>query len=229
MAQPDRPSVRLARNLALACGARVDGLDVLTACYEHMAEMVVDRGYTLTRRSDTAAAMCTAIDDGAPVLVASRLATPDDGEDAASSPGARRRRCHLLFFVDGDERTSVKWVRSLRERYADADAHLVVASAEGPTPFAKREMSSADDVEFWFVREFLLNPTRHALVPRHEQMRVDEVVALQRARCIADDQWPQLLATDIVARWHAFPKHSVVRIHREGFGVERGYYYRKVV
>ena len=204
---------RLGQLIADSFGGRVHGDDVLTRCHNMALEMLQDRGCTVVDACQTAQQLAARVDDCKPIL------RTDATE--ASSAGA------TLVFVDADERVSIKLMRTLCE--AHPHESILVVSVEGPTTFTKREMSDTHRVEFWLVRELLMNPTRHALVPRHTIMSDGQVQALCTARCIRPGQFPKLLRTDIICRWHRFPKDGVVRIERTGIAHEEGDYFRRVV
>ena len=202
---------KITQAIATSLGGRMDGRSILVQCYRNLLEMVEDRELRLVQSCQSAHALLAAVQNAEPVLVAG----DDDGG-------------FLHVYVDAEERTGVKFLRQLRDKHAEEDSLLIV-NVEGATPFTKKEVGDDPHVEFWMVRELLLNPTRHKLVPPHRLMPAAEVDALQSRRCIADHQWPVMYATDIVARWYKFPKGGIVHIERRGIGHEKGDYYRKVV
>ena len=208
--QKERPSERLEASVAKAMGGRVHGRKVLSTVYNMAFEMMQDRGMRIEGECASEDQLMRRVDAGEPVL---RAVGGKEGEET-------------LVVMDSDDRTGVKFVRSLRE--SNPDSALCVVSVEGATPFTKKEMAGCDHIEFWQVNEMLFNPTRHALVPRHEEVPEGEVEALQEERCVRPDQWPSILVTDIIVRWYRFRKGTLVRIRRTGVGHEAGDYFRKV-
>ena len=207
-----RPSDKLAAHVAQTLGGRLHGKQLLTMVHNVALEMMQDRGLRVVDTCASEEQLMRRIDECKPLLRATK------GDDAQAT---------TLVFLDAEERTGVRLVRTLCE--AHADATLCVINADGATPFTKREFAANSDVEFWQVHELLSNPTRHALVPKHVALTADEVAAMQEQRCILPHQWPTILASDILVRWHHFPKGTVVRIERKGLGSERDDYFRKVV
>lgn len=203
-----RPSEQLMANVVRVLGWRVRGAHLLSRVHYSAHDMMSDRGMRVIDACASEEHLLQRIDQGKPVLRA-------ESDDART-----------LVYVDPEERTGVKLVRTLCDQHADADICLIGVS--GPTPFAKREFAGNARVEFWLVSELLFNPTRHALVPKHTLLSNDEVRLVQWQRCILPDQWPTICAGDIIVRWHKFPKDGVVRVTRTGFGCEQGDFYRKV-
>ena len=217
-----RASVKLSDHVSQVLGGRLRGNEVLTMVHNTALQMMQDRGLVVTDACTHEEQLMRRIDDARPLFRAKRPVDGSDVDNDADSAGAL-----TLVFIDADERTGVKLVRTLRD--AHGEAALCVISADGVTPFAKREFAACSDVEFWQVGEMLFNPSRHELVPRHVALTRKEVDDMQRERCILPSQWPTILATDIIVRWYHFPKGAVVRIERTGLGHERGDYFRKVI
>ena len=175
--------------------------------------MMQDRGLSVVDTCKSERQLMSRIDDCKPIIRASASA------DAAAP-------MTTLVFIDADERTGVKLVRALREKYVDDS--LCIISAEGTTPFTKKEVAGCDNLEFWHVHEMLTNPTRHQLVPRHVALTEAEATHMQTQKCIKSHQWPLIPSSDIIVRWYRFRRGTVVRIERKGIGYERGDYFRKV-
>lgn len=204
-----RPSEKLAAHVAQSLGGRLHGRQLLSQVFNLLVEMMQDRGLVVVESCQTEDQLMRRIDETKPVLRAT-------AGDAAPT----------IVYIDADERTGIKLVRTLREEHTDAV--LCIVNADGATPFTKKEVGDCDRIEFWQVHELLTNPTRHALVPRHTALDADEVTRLQRERCILPHQWPAILATDMIVRWFRFRRGDVVRIERRGLAQEAGLYYRKV-
>ena len=211
-----RPSERLAGHIAQSLGGRLHGTEILTKCHNVALEMMEDRGLAIVAFCKSREELMRCIDETHPIL----RAAPRGGEEGAAR--------EVLVFVDSDERTGVKLLRTLRDAHDDAD--LCIVNVDGATPFVKREMGAcpSGSVEFWQVHELLFNPTKHALVPRHTRLSDAEVDELRREQCILETQFPAILATDVICRWYRFPKDAVLRIERSGLHHERGAYYRRV-
>ena len=211
-----RPSDRLVAHIAHSLGGRLHGAQILSRVYNTALEMMEDRGCTVIESCQSEDQLLTRIDEAKHVLRALHPTT----SEAAGPRGS------TLVFIDAEERTGIKLLRTLQEKHPDAS--LCIINADGPTPFTKKEVADSTTVEFWQVQELLINPTRHALVPRHAALSAKEVQALETDRCILHDQWPVIKAKDIIVRWYHFSRGTVVRIERTGMAHERGDYYRKV-
>ena len=201
-----RPSEKLSASVAQSVGGRMHGDAILARCYGMVHQMLEDRGITVVGQCNNTDILMQRIDDGKAVLT------------AQGSTGK------TMVFIDPEDRTGVKLVRTLLEH----DANLIIINIDGATPFTKREVSDVARIEFWQLRELLINPTRHALVPKHTALAEEEVEALHAERCMLPAQFPVLLSTDIIARWYRLRRGTVVKIDRKGLAHERGVYYRKV-
>ena len=70
-------------------------------------------------------------------------------------------------------------------------------------------------LEFFQVKELIVNITKHELVPKHELLEDEEVdKLLQRYRCRLS-QLPKILVTDPVAKYYGLRRGQVVRILRK--------------
>jgi len=169
---------------------------VLQTC----VEMVTDRGYVVERAS-------VGMD---PVLIAHH---PDEA-------GA----LHVRFQLD--EKVGVKLVRQMLGELAGRDVHrLLLVSADGPTPFTRKEVAEDGRIEFWTFARLLFNVTRFHIVPPHRLVGVDEAAALaKRYHVSGADEWPKMKRTDPVCRYYDFPVGRLVRIDRFFAGAVNTYY-----
>lgn len=198
-------------------GGRLSGLSVMRHLYTIVVQMLDDR-----KLVSDALRMPSAENDEE---ILRRIVHSEILLRARSAHGSDEET--LVLFCP-EERSGVKWVRQLSESYPGA--HFVIASAEGPTPFLKREASEKQlDVEWWLFSELLINPTRHTLVPSHTPLAPDEAKRLERELCVLPHQWPKIRSTDIIVRWLRIPVGTVVRCARSGLMPERALHYRKVV
>lgn len=200
-----RPSDKLVAHVAKSFGGRLHGSQIIFQVYNMAMQMMDDRGQTLTDSCASESELLRHIDETHPVL----------------------RTDATLIYIDAEERTGVKLLRTLLEK--NPDVGLCILTVDGPTPFTKREVSeSGVNVEFWQFSDLLINPTKHALVPRHTALSEEATICMQRERCILPHQWPAIQQSDIIVRWLRIPKGTVIRIERLGIAHERADFYRKV-
>lgn len=179
-----------------------DGRRLLDAILTTCEEMLADRGCAHVTRVEG-----EALDD----IVAGR--TPEKAVVTGVCDG-RRTRIHLCV-TEG--RVGIKFVRALQ---VDDDDELVVLSADGPTPFAKREGGAG--IQFLLLRGLLRNVTRHALVPWHEPVDASACPA-------SPSKLPRILTSDPVVQYYNWPPGTRLRIHRAFGGSEPIAYFRMVV
>ena len=220
------PSHKLLACISASLGGRLCGRSVLVRCYNNLYQMFEDRGMAISDVCASTDQLLRRIDATEPVL---RGVLTDDKTDDRTAEGNMKKTKTMttttLVYVDVEERTGVKFLRALREEHPDD--HVLIVNVDGPTPFTRKEMDEAV-VEFWQVRELIINPTRHHLVPKHTGLDAARAQELRARRCMLYHQFPVLMATDIIARWHRYPKGTIVEIQRRGLAHEEGLYYRKV-
>jgi DNA-directed RNA polymerase subunit H (RpoH/RPB5) len=99
--------------------------------------------------------------------------------------------------------------------------HVVVISPSGPTPFTRKEFERSN-VQFFLTRDMCYNPTRHALVPRHEVVRCPP-------EGVSREELPRLLSSDRIVQYYNWPIGTIVHIRRVFGGHEPVSYFRIVV
>lgn len=136
---------------------------------------------------------------------------------------------HVIFHVD-DDKVGIKVLRDLMDQIGrgEFDALLVV-SRDGPTPFTRRDIGNATNIEFFCFSELQIDLMKFAIVPRHTALTKDEIDEVKKRYHIDNnDKWPKLRRTDPVARYYNWEPGTVVRIDR-AWGSESTPYYRIVV
>jgi DNA-directed RNA polymerase I, II, and III subunit RPABC1 len=70
-------------------------------------------------------------------------------------------------------------------------------------------------LEYFQLRDLVVNITKHELVPEHQLLEAEEVAKLlQRYRCKVS-QLPKILVGDPVAKYYGLRRGSVVKITRK--------------
>ena len=188
---------------------RVSGDIVLRKVYGTCAEMLQDRGFCLKYTAATTDELLKSIERARPVMTAATDA------------------CKAFVYFDKEERTSVKFVRTLLE--AHNNDLLIIASVDGPTPFCRKEVSDSILCNFFTFKELTYNVSRHCLVPTHRLVPADE--ADEKMRLIYSalpEQLPVLLMEDPIRRYYNFTPGSLIEIKRTGIAQEECLYYRRV-
>lgn len=174
-----------------------DGADVLGRIVLTCEEMMQDRGCERVTRADN---LLGAVKAGAAVLRA-------------------RGGVDVNVYVHAEERVGVKAARAVLDECEEAGVTAVVVSAEGPTPFTRKECDGKP-VQFFEARSLCYNVTRHALVPKHERAEAPPGVAPRSL--------PKLPETDPVVQYYGWPPGTVVRVWRCFGGHEPIPYFRVV-
>ena len=217
MSPSTKPIATLVNHVSRTFGGRVDGERVLYGlCYRMLLEMMALRKREVIVKHDEPTFM-SLVDSGEPVL---RAESPENDPD----------QLPILVLIDTEERIGVKWLRSNLDKYGDKYG-LVAISVEGPTPFSRKEACASNArIEFFAVKELLINPMRHSVSPsKIESLDEEETRLVMAEHCMLFEHFPILLSTDIVCRWFNFRVGTVVRIERRGFGSEAGVHYRRIV
>ena len=199
--------------LSERCSAgRVDGNVILQSVYRTLAQMMQDRGFTLTNLCNDCTELCAEIKAGRPVLRAANSC--DTGPSEA------------FIYIDKEERSGIKTVRALVE--AHSDALLVIASIDGPTPFTRREIGDSPRVNFFLAKELIYNVTHHVLVPPHRKLTAEETETVLKRYAALVEQLPQMDLSDPVRKYYNWEVGDVIEICRRGMAQECCMYYRRV-
>jgi len=179
--------------------------DVLGRVAGTCLQMVLDRGF------DVVSSVSDVVDFSLPVVVGRK----GEGDTL-----------HVLFHPE--DKVGVKTVRSLFATLENGPVtRIVLVSAEGPTPFTRKEMGGDDRIECFQYKNLVVNPTRCSLVPPHSVVSPEERKELEEKYGVGEDgkAWPRIYHKDPVVRYYNWPAGSLVRIERS-VGGDKSTYYR---
>ena len=126
-----------------------------------------------------------------------------------------------------EEKLSVKTLRHLTSKYEGIG--MILVSLLGPTSFTKKEMAeNHPDIEIFLYQDFVVNPVRHSLVPRHTRLTKEEEEDLFRRFGRERNRYPKLPSTDVVSRYYNFRPGDVIGIKRQ-FGFQEPTIYYRIV
>ena len=140
----------------------------------------------------------------------------------------------IYVYFASDLKVPVKRMREYIQHLKECKVtHAIIVYAQQITPGAKAEIDKHTDldIETFTARELSQNPTRHHLVPKHEQLGGDaEVLKLLKEFHLQNkSQLPRLAEDDIIARYYHWQPGVVVKITRIlGNQQEPQFYYREV-
>ncbi|KAG6484486.1 hypothetical protein ZIOFF_053004 [Zingiber officinale] len=66
------------------------------------------------------------------------------------------------------------------------------------------------------ITELLVNITKHVLMPKHELLTTDEKQDLLKKYNVGESQFPRMLESDPVSRYHGLKKGQIVKVTYEG-------------
>lgn len=181
---------------------------MLSIIYRTAADMLADRGFSITASYSNTDELLEAVDKCKPVLV---------GTSSSQTS---------YVYIDKEERTGIKTARTLTENHSEA--LIVVVSMEGPTPFCRREVGDSLNFNFFLAKELIYNVTRHILVPPHRKMSEIEAKQMMDRYSALPEQLPVLLMHDPIRRYYNWAPGSIIEIKRAGMTQEQCNYYRKV-
>ena len=198
--------------LAQSCSAGyLTGDACLARCYEVLGEMLRYRGY-----ENVSFTCANSLElDGC---------METDGVVAVATEGSREDKA-VVFLAES--RVGVKSLRAVAESNAGTQTAVMVVSIEGPTSFAKRDLSAAG-VEFITFKQIFNDIAKHRLVPPHRRISCpDEQKAVAHRFCIgAPSQWPKLLLSDPMSVFGDFREGDIIEIRRKCVSGENIYYRR---
>lgn len=93
--------------------------------------------------------------------------------------------------------------------------HLILIYDKDITSFSKKHLKICKNFtyELHCYSFFMINPTKHQLVPKHEMASKEDMDMLIK-KTGSLNNLPKLLNSDPIARWFAFDKGEIVKIHR---------------
>ena len=188
---------------------RMHGDTVVSVVYNHVSEMLADRGLSVVHACSNLKEIKESIECFNPVM---------RGES---------EECTVSVLFDKDEKTAIKTMRTLLDE--NPSMAFLIVSADGGTPWCKKECPVTTMLQYWSAKDLMTNPTRHRIVPKHRCLEDEEVRKVLSEYSCTLDQLPGMLVTDRIARHYNFGKGDVIEIKRHGFSHEETKYYRRVV
>lgn len=179
---------------------------VLERVLKTCVEMLKDRGYNVVNECRTIGDVTYKMQEFHPVLC---------GEQWNKPP--------ILIFFHVEERIGVKQMRAWNEKNSDAD--IIIVSLEGPTAFTRKEAEqNYKNIQFFLFKHLCVNITKHALVPKHERIDVNEC----HVTVSSSEEWPKLYTTDTIAQYYNYKPGDLIRITRTVGYPEPVFFYRLV-
>jgi DNA-directed RNA polymerase I, II, and III subunit RPABC1 len=147
-----------------------------------------------------------------------------------------RRQRPVAFVVVTTPQLSVKSLRHIQKWAAETseekNAHVLVLSHKGLTPFADKELHqtrATQPLEVFTKAQLAFPVVHHRLVPSHEAMSPRSTAALLRKFKCSLASFPKIHLADPVVRFMGFPRGTMVKITRCLGNLEPQLYYRVVV
>jgi DNA-directed RNA polymerase I, II, and III subunit RPABC1 len=141
----------------------------------------------------------------------------------------------MAIYLTDEIKVGVKSVRKLRDDSRLTNMkHLLLASPEGLTPFAAKELKDIESqdsefsVEVFRKVELSFCVPHHILVPPHRVLGMTEKKFLLAHLGCRPNALPKLKESDPVARYYRYPTGAVVRIDRNIGTLECEPYFRVV-
>lgn len=171
-------------------------------------EMLVDRGYTISKRSNHSSSP--------PEVV--------DGDRDNSPPKEPHDYECYAYMVDGSKRILVFLCKEDKLKIQEAKEKIYVMNRENVkrciiiymndiTPTAKKSFETIQEynIELFSVKELQFNITTHRLVPKHTLATEAEREELK----IYHNKLPILLYTDVIRRYYDYKRGDIIRITRK--------------
>ena len=126
-------------------------------------------------------------------------------------------------------KSGVKEVRMAMEHCNDHKTILIFSRPL--TTFASREIEQnpRKDIEIWMESEFMFNPTKHFLCPKHEIMSSASKKEFLESRKIEASLLPKMSVNDPIMKYYGARKGNLIRITRPNPGGFTYYAYRLVI
>lgn len=137
----------------------------------------------------------------------------------------------LFVHFSDEEKMSLKSVKMLVENLEKQDIKdLVLVLREGISPAASKFIAECKlHITMFKEKELLFNVTKHKLVYKHRIITNDEKEKLLRDKRIKEEQMPQILVSDPVAKYLGAKKGDVLEITRESETAITSLYWRRAI
>ena len=98
----------------------------------------------------------------------------------------------------------------------------------GPTTSCRSEHRVINDVEIdiYDFSQFLINPTKHSLVPKHTILSSTEKARVLAELRVTEAQIPLIQASDPIMRWYDAKPGDLIRVMRTSSSTGKHLYYR---
>lgn len=135
----------------------------------------------------------------------------------------------VLVFFSEEQKLSVKNVRPILDNAKHHNiTNVIIAVQDGYSPQVSdviREFKEKN-VEIFKENELLFNVTKHELVSKHRIMTEKEKKKFLEKIRVKEEQLPQIMSDDVVARYYGAKKGDLFEIIRKSESGEISYYYR---
>lgn len=91
---------------------------------------------------------------------------------------------------------------------------------------SERRIVNDVDVDIYDFSQFLINPTKHRLVPKHTILTSTEKTRVLSELKVTEAQIPLILASDPIMRWYDAKPGDLIRVTRTLSGTGKHLYYR---
>jgi DNA-directed RNA polymerase I, II, and III subunit RPABC1 len=140
----------------------------------------------------------------------------------------------LIVIKLGDAKVGINSVKNISSYMENYDVnHAIVLYNNNITVFAKNEIKSLQkegkEIELFLYTELIYNITKHMLVPRHILMTNEEKKVIMKKYKVTDQQVPQVLRTDPVARYFNAKPGQMFKIIRDSNITYKSISYRVVI
>jgi DNA-directed RNA polymerase subunit H (RpoH/RPB5) len=137
----------------------------------------------------------------------------------------------VFVYFATDIKVHVKKIREYIQHMEENKVnHAVIVYAHQITPGAKSELTQKK-IETFQSKELFENITRHALVPRHEQVQTDQEVQsiMKKFHIQSKNEFPIYYTSDPVVRYYGWDPGTVIKIERRLGGLKDPEIYYRIV
>ncbi|RVD92252.1 DNA-directed RNA polymerases II and IV subunit 5A like [Tubulinosema ratisbonensis] len=135
----------------------------------------------------------------------------------------------ILVYFSEEQKLSVKNVRVILDNAKQHNlTNIIIACVEGYSPQVIDLLKEYKEinVEIFKENELLFNVTKHELVSKHRIMSEKEKKEFLEKIRVKEEQLPQIMIDDVVARYYGAKKGDLFEIIRKSETGEISYYYR---
>lgn len=136
----------------------------------------------------------------------------------------------LMVLISDEIKISLKGIKLIFDEMQRMNIKKLILIADGIGHSAQKLIDESEyEIDFFKTKELMFNVTQHVLVPKHRILTLEEKNEFLKNRKLKENELPQIMKNDPVAKYYGARKGDVFEIQRISETAGISLYYRIVV